>query len=167
MLKNCTESTECSLPWWPVSSLGEIPRGHLSDGIHTHALVTNSEQGLDKLTNPHSFEKMIESVRCEMYHALAFGSYSAALTGYFLVVTRRMPLFVQPKVMSWNWKFSNSGPAALNLLRTEDGDNSDDSHIGPNVWAGIELRQSDKSMCHVKSSDPEHFFQKSGRRDRG
>lgn len=128
MLKNCTESTECSLPWWPVSSLGEIPRGHLSDGIHTHALVTNyREQGLDKLTNPHSFEKMIESVRCEMYHALAFGSYSAALTGYFLVVTRRMPLFVQPKVMSWNWKFSNSGPAALNLLRTEDGDNSDET----------------------------------------
>lgn len=71
MLKNCTESTECSLPWWPVSSLGEIPRGHLSDGIHTHALVTNSEQGLDKLTNPHSFEKMIESVRCEIHTTYA------------------------------------------------------------------------------------------------
>jgi hypothetical protein len=28
LLKNCTESTERTLPWWPVSSLGEIPRGH-------------------------------------------------------------------------------------------------------------------------------------------
>jgi hypothetical protein len=63
-----------------------------------------------------------------MYNAFAFASYSAALTECTLAITRRIPLFsVQSESHELEWEILQFWTRCTNLLRTEDGDNSDET----------------------------------------